>query len=191
MSSDDILEPVKSKIWLGFEIYSIPLEVLTDPPLIGGVKDKVKFGFLDDEFEIYAVKALPSTVSVVVYKSNQVPKEEIDDGYALRFYFTIIGFDEEPQTAVMKHDGQRSMPPVAFNVTENILAKVNTTHHLFELFVVVEMLEFKSLPKAHQQKKNVDALMSFIKSRLKKAEVKQLSYILNSPGLKDTFTGNY
>ena len=191
MSCDEIEEPIKSCVWLGFETFNIPLEVLTSPPVTASIKDSLKFGFLKDDFEIIIIKAIDSVLNVAVYRNRQNPDERPDDGYALRFYFTLIGFDEEPQTAIMKHDGIRSDPPVAFKVTENILAKINTTHHVFELFVVIHMLEFKNVQENEENKIKIDAYMTYIKSRLNKQGRRDLSFILKSPGLNDTFTGNY
>lgn len=189
MNCVDFPEPIKSCLWLSYLQDNIPLYFLTSPTPAFKHYRNVKIRNVEDEFELHVVKDTKSLIRTVVYRNRLNPNENRDNGYALKFCFTITGFDEETQCAIMKYDDEKA--GATFMITENILRKATSTHVVFDMFLIIQMLEFKSLDKNDPRKMKVDLYMSLVKSELKKKEIKQLGCILKNPKLDDVFTGNY
>lgn len=188
MNYEDFSEPIKSHSWLNFFTYVIPLDLLILPPPIFTYMSNIRIRNFENEFELYVVKATESIIRTVIYRNRINSNESPDRGYAIKFSFTISGFDEETQSDIMKYDDEKA--GATFILTENVLKKATSTHVSFDIFLVAEMLEFKSLDKNDPRKIKVDLFTSFLKNKLKKQEFEELGCILKNPELKDVFTGN-
>lgn len=191
MNGVDFSEPIKTCLWLNSVLFEIPLNLLTSPALVISYIDNVKFDrdFVEDPFEVYIAKCSESIIEVVVFRNRINPNGKPDDGCALKFFFNINCFDDETQSAIMKYDDEKVC--ASFRLTENVLKRAKSTHDHFELFVVVQMLEFKSLDKKDPSKVEADGFIAFIKRRLSPEELKHLGSIMQNPNLEDVFTGNY
>lgn len=189
MNCKDISEPIKFCSCLNYYRKEVPLPVLLSPiPVSAGIRDIV-FRDIEDDFELRFVKETNSILRVVMYRNRLNPNGNPDRGYALKFCFTISGFDDETQSAIMMYDDETA--GVAFRLTENVLEKATSTHVIFDIYVTTQLLEFKSLNKNDPRKIKVDLYTSFLKNRLKKEEIEQLGCILKNPEMEDVFTGNY
>lgn len=187
MNCVDISEPIKSCLWLTFLKFDVPIVILTLPMNVFTETRNINIENLVDVFDLHIVKASESIIKVVVYRNRL--SEKPDDGYALKFDFTVTGFDEETQSAIMKHDDEKA--GATFMLTENVLERIRSTHFVFDLFVVVKMLEFKSLNKNDPRKIRVDVLTRCEKVKLEEEEIEQLGFVLKNPELEDVLTGNY
>lgn len=181
MNGVDFSEPIKTCLWLNSVLFEIPLNLLTSPALVISYIDNVKFDrdFVEDPFEVYIAKCSESIIEVVVFRNRINPNGKPDDGCALKFFFNINCFDDETQSAIMKYDDEKVC--ASFRLTENVLKRAKSTHDHFELFVVVQMLEFKSLDKKDWRKVAVDKWVSMVKSILTKEQSEQLGCILKNP----------
>lgn len=189
MKYGDLSEPIKSRRCLQFWRSTVPLGFLTSPMSSSTRIANVTIESIEMEFDLFIVKDGESKIRVAVFKYPLKPNENFDDGYALRFYFTVSGFDQETQSAIMKYGD--SQVGAFFMLTEDLHKKASRTHVVVDVFVLVQMLEFKSLDKNDSRKINVDKYISHLKKRLKTTKkIKQLGCILKNRKLEDVFTGN-
>lgn len=113
------------------------------------------------------------------------PDSEGDTGYVIRFYISMTGIDEPPKHADLRTD---QLETSVILKTEYFMRKMvdeGYDSYVWQLKIVVKMLEYDNLPDDHVCKAKYDKLFESFKSEcVKTAEIeKEMSFLLGcTPG---------
>lgn len=178
---------VKSCLWLQTFHFSLPFNLMeTQPGTVFEVRP-VKIGFLKCKFTFFVVKVTQSDLIVTCTRTLSSPEEEDDDGYLLQFHFSMVGFDDATKTVDMHHDDDFAYVTYTLASLYRPFTELKYTSYIFDLKVVVKMVEFKCLE--NPARRRMEDIIDYGREKFSPQMVSNLGYLLDRPGFIDVFTG--